>query len=224
MNRGLALELHRPDPAVLRSLDGPCRLLLHDRAAFDDHYLSVLDSVLPGWHLLREAPGLALEVMDVVLRAVLSGQSPDSTEAECSACGERCADAGLPDDVFVAVGRALVWTAREAAGEAWTAAMSSGWVAVQLWVQPHLMAGAARARVRAGARGEVWHSFPELAPTPGGAAAADSPRPTAPPPAPADAATEWSLLDRVRADQVRADQVRAAGQRPGGYPEGGASG
>lgn len=176
----------RPDLDVLRSLDEPCRLLLHDRAAFDDHYLTVLDGVLPGDHPLRAVPGLALELLDVVLSAVLSGQTPEWTEAECRECGARCADAGLPDDSFAAVGRSLAWAAREAAGEAWTAAMSSGWVAVQLWVVPQLVLGAARAR----ARGEGWFTFPELAPAAGAPAVAggvvDLP-----------ARSEWDLLERA---------------------------
>jgi len=192
------MQHHRPARDVLRSLHEPCRLLLHDRAAFDDHYLAVLDGVLPADHRLRAVPGLALELLDVVLAAVLSGQTPEGTEAECRECGARCAEAGLADDSFTAVGRALAWAARESAGEAWTAAMSSGWVAVQFWVVPQLALGAAQAR----ARDEGWSPFPELVPPPGvpadgetsatvGAAGAGSAG------SPGSAGSEWDLLERA---------------------------
>jgi hypothetical protein len=186
------MEYYRPERDVLRSLHEPCRLLLHDRAAFDDHYLAVLDGVLPFDHPLRAVPGLALELLDVVLTAVLSGQTPEGTESECRECGARCAEAGLPDDSFTAVGRSLAWAARESAGETWTAAMSSGWVAVQLWVVPQLALGAALAR----ARDEGWHAFPELAPPPGGPADGATSAAFGTPGA-AAAGSEWDLLERA---------------------------
>jgi hypothetical protein len=68
--------------------------------------------------------------------------------------------------------------------------MSSDWAAVQLWVVSHLVSGASRTR----ARGEVWSSFPELAPdvevVPPGVGAAPAP--------PAiSAASEWDLLEQA---------------------------
>ena len=134
-------EHHRPTLEVLRLLARQCRFLLPDRAAFDDQYLAALGGALPAEHPLRAEPDLALELVDVVLHAVLSGQPLGDTEAECHQFGERCAAAGLPDDSFNGMGRALAWAARESAGEAWTSAMSSGWVAVQLWVIPQLIGG-----------------------------------------------------------------------------------
>jgi hypothetical protein len=151
---------HRPGPDVLTSLYTSCRGLLHDRAAFDDRYLRALGELLPAGHPVHEARGTALELLDVVLRALLEGESPERVEKACRACGERCATAGLPDDVYPAVGRAVAWAARDVAGGAWSASMSSGWVALHLWVVGEFEAGASRVRMR----GEVWGSFPEFAP------------------------------------------------------------
>lgn len=151
----------RPGSDVLTSLCALCRLLLHDRAAFDDRYLGALGELLPAGHPLHQAPGIALDLLDVVLGAVLAGEGPERTEAACQECGERCAGAGLPDDVYPVVGRAVARAARDLAGESWSAATSSGWAAVHLWVVDHLGAGASRAR----RRGEVWRPFPELAPS-----------------------------------------------------------
>jgi hypothetical protein len=182
----LSADRQRPDPEVLRFLEDLCRFLLHDRAAFDDRYLVELYGLLPPDHPLRGVPGLALDLLDVVLRAVLSGESAEVTEAECRECGERCGLAGLTDDSFAATGRALVRVAREATGESWTASMSSGWAAVRVWVGAHLNLGAALARART--CGEVWSTFPELAP---------SAEPATVDLALSETAAEWALLERA---------------------------
>lgn len=150
---------HRPGLDVLHSLQVSCRVLLHDRAVFDDQYLVALGGLLPPRHPLLEAPALALDLLDVVLRAVLSGEGADGAEAESWACGARCAAFGLPDDAYPAVGRAVARAAREVAGDSWSSPMSSGWAAIHLWLVGHFVAGAAESRARGdvGSGGEGGH-------------------------------------------------------------------
>lgn len=189
---------HRPTPAVLKELEPSCRALLVDRATFDDRYLIALGSLLPDGHPLRQVPGAALDLLDVLMRAAVSGDSPERVEAECQECGARCATVGLPDDTFPAIGRAASRAAREVVGESWSSALSSGWAALHVWVVEHLTAGASRGRSRA----HVWQPFPEpdlSKPQPGQSWGEGEGEAFGPSVAShsASAAAEWALLEQA---------------------------
>jgi hypothetical protein len=202
---------HRPEPGVLEALEPSCRILLRDRELLDNQFLTALGGLLAEGHPLRQYPGAALDLLDVVLRTILSGDPPQRIEDECQECGMRCAVMGLPDDTFPAVGRAIARAAREVAADAWTSTTSSGWAAVHVWVVEHFTAGAVRAR----SQGKVWHPFPELAPS-------ETSAPDTAPQETVSRDSEWDLLEQAagRGGQHGDDQPQAHGQRLPSTPEG----
>ena len=192
---------HRPAPGVLGALESSCRVLLQDRALLDHRFLAALGSSLPEQHPLRRVPGAALDLLDVLLRAVLSGDPPESTESECQECGARCVAVGLPDDTFPAVARAAARVAREIAGDLWTSGTSSGWAAVHVWVVENLTFGASRGRAQAQAQFQGRPS----AEGPGRDGPGDaSPR-----------ASEWELLERAAGMRARPSPGRPPGSDGG---------
>lgn len=130
---------------MLAALAESCRPLLADQSAFDRRFLAVLAAMLPVGHPLAGRADVAVQMLYVVLRAVVSGRAPEITEAECVAWGERLAAAGLPEDSYGLVGFAASRAARDAAGERWTSQVGSQWAAVHLWVVEHFLLGARRA-------------------------------------------------------------------------------
>jgi hypothetical protein len=152
---------HRPPPELLDELRGVCSHWLDRPGEFDLHF-DVNLSALVRLPDLTTAEGLTIcrELAHAVVLSLAAGDDVDTVEARWRDLGTVHAAHDFPDEGYSAVGRALVRTARDLAGEGWGVELSSGLAALHLWMVGHLTAGASRGRAVAGS-GWGWAPGPE---------------------------------------------------------------
>ena len=176
-------------------------------AGFGTTFGARIAELVPPGHLLRseEVPveDLAVAVLDPVRDPERYGGALEHVEARWHQLGAWVADLGMPPDACHHLVRALARTARDVSGEEWDSAASSGWAALQMWMQAHLDAGAAEVHGPAPAvtaPAAPADSYPQGYPHPGtssgsppdgtaqdaapAAAPAEAPHPEEPAPAP----------------------------------------
>ena len=142
----------RPNPETLRELRQSCETVLASDAfgvTFDER---LAELVTPG-HRLRSpdvpARELAVALLDPVRDPDRYGGGLEHVEARWQQLGAWVADLGMPEDACHQLVRAVARAARDVSGEDWDSASSSGWAALQLWMQAHLDAGAEHRRMAA---------------------------------------------------------------------------
>jgi hypothetical protein len=150
------VEFSLPQPAERRPAAGTLhelRLSVASVLASADFASMVgarMAELVPPGHPLRSAavpvPDLAVAVLDPVRDPERYGGALDHLESRWQQLGAWAAEVGLPDDACHHLVRAVARAARDVSGEDWDSASSSGWAALQLWIQAHLDAGVQQVR------------------------------------------------------------------------------
>ena len=177
----------RPTADTLRDLRLACDTVL-SVPTFGRTFLDRVADLVPPDHPLRapEVPteDLAVAVLDPVRDPDRYGGALDHVEARWQQLGAWIADLGMPNDACHHLVRAVARTARDVSGEDWDSAASSGWAALQLWMEANLETGAARRRsapVAAPGEAPVPDGPPRAAPAGGPITGGPTPEATAVP-------------------------------------------
>jgi hypothetical protein len=137
-------EERRPAPGTLRDLRASCDVVLA-RGTFGSTIGARLSDLVPPDHPLLnpELPllDLAVALLDPVRDPERYGGAAEHVEARWQQLGAWLVEIGMPLDACHHVVRAIARTARDVSGEEWDSAASSGWAALQLWMQAALEVG-----------------------------------------------------------------------------------
>jgi hypothetical protein len=157
------LAERRPAAETLRDLRLSCDFVLASDG-FADTFGDRVAELVPPDHLLRSAEipveELAVAVLDPVRDPERYGGSLDHVEARWQQLGAWVAALGMPDDTCHHLVRAVARAARDVSGEDWDSAASSGWAALQMWMQASLDAGVEQSHADAAAAPEAWYDQP----------------------------------------------------------------
>ncbi|MDQ1293116.1 MAG: hypothetical protein QG608_997 [Actinomycetota bacterium] len=143
----------RPDPATIRIVrDSFWRLGDVDQLAdrFDTHLMALTPRADEA--LATHFPADGERCVTAILRAVealgaeMESQSGTDPEGQLRALGIELYRAGLEEEDQSNLGHALVRAVRDSYSEDWSTELGSSWTAIQGWIVPHLIAGAAAAR------------------------------------------------------------------------------
>ncbi|HEY6793646.1 MAG TPA: hypothetical protein VI248_03070 [Kineosporiaceae bacterium] len=139
----------RPAAETLHELRLSCAWVLAS-ADFGSTLGDRMAELVPSGHPLRSeavpVQELAVAVLDPVRDPERYGGALDFVESRWQQLGAWAAEVGLPDDACHHLVRAVARAARDVSGEDWDSAASSGWAALQLWMQAHLVAGVQQVR------------------------------------------------------------------------------
>jgi hypothetical protein len=142
----------RPTAETLRELRFSCQSVLSS-TGFGPTLGARIADLVPSGHPLRSdgvpVEDLAVAVLDPIRDPERYGGALENVEARWHQLGAWVAELGMPGDSCHHLVRAVARTARDVSGDDWDSAASSGWAALQLWMQVHLDAGAAQGRAGA---------------------------------------------------------------------------
>jgi hypothetical protein len=139
----------RPNADTVRELRQACGSVLANVDFAGSFAVRVAEQVRSD-HPLRSnripTEDLAVAILDPMRDPDRYGGAPEHVEARWQQLGAWVAELGMPSDSCHHLVRAVARTARDVSGDDWDCAASSGWAALQLWMEASLLVGVAQGR------------------------------------------------------------------------------